>query len=283
MQTTMHTAHMALALTGVLTTAITHAAGGPSLWAFDNGLTRTPELEQKAALLKDLGYAGIGWRPGQTDDMLKALDRHGLTMGTLYVCRPVKAGNATVDPELTREIETLKGRDTIIWLGLLKSTGATDEIAVSLMRDVADEAAAAGLSVVLYPHVGFYAESMSQVVRLVRKADRPNLGVSFNLCHFLKIDDEENLELVLRDAAPYLKLIQICGADSGDTKRMGWDRLIQPLGKGTFDMRKLLKILDDIDYRGPVNLQCYTIPGDDRVHLKQSMDAWSAWHSDGKR
>ena len=55
---------------------------------------------------------------------------------------------------------------------------------------------------------------------------------------------------------------------------MGWNRLIRPLGEGTFDNTKVIRVLDEIGYRGPVALQCYRVPGSDRDHLRQSMDAW---------
>lgn len=191
------TRHLLCALLASSLLIATFSRGGDEkrpLFVFDNGLTRTPGLEQKAALLKELGYDGMSGRPGRTADLLKALDAHGL----------------------------------------------------------------------------------KQVLRLVRKANHPNLGASFNLCHFPKLDDEKNLEAVLREAAPDLKLVQISGADSGDTKNMDWSRLIQPVGKGTLDMRGLLNILDDIGYRGPICLQCFKIPGDDRANLKHSIDALGA-------
>ena len=53
--------------------------------AMDNGLSRVKDLNAKAALLKELGYAGIGWRPGRTAEMLKALDAQGLKMFSTYV------------------------------------------------------------------------------------------------------------------------------------------------------------------------------------------------------
>jgi len=255
-------------------TAIVGADEKRAFYAFDNGLTRIPSLEEKAAVLKELGYDGIGSRPGRTAELLKVLEPRGLRIGTLYVVRKVQADLPAVDAGLARELELLKGKGTIIWYGLARAKGATDEIAVRQLREVGDKARAAGLSVVIYPHVGFYAESMEQVVRLVQKANHPNVGASFNLCHFLKLDDEKNLESVLKKAAPHLRLVQVSGADSGDTRKMSWGRLIQPLGKGTFDMRKLMKILDDIGYKGPFCLQCYKIPGDDRTNLKQSMETW---------
>ncbi len=263
-----------------LLAATTAFAGDvPALFAFDNGLTRTADFEEKAALLKEVGYAGIGWRPGRTAEMLKALDKHGLKMGTIYVNRKVQAGTPAVDAQLAAELKAVKGRGTIVWLGLLRAPKANDDIAVNVLREVADKAAATGSPVVIYPHVGFYAESMAHIVRLVRKTDHPNLGASFNLCHYLKLDEEKNMEAVLKEATPYLKLVQVSGADSGDTRKMPWNRLIQPIGKGSFDMKSLLRILDDIGYRGPFCLQCYKIPGDDRANLEQSMAAWKKLHS----
>ena len=79
---------------------------------------------------------------------------------------------------------------------------------------------------------------------------------------------------MLRKVAPHLFLVQLNGADDGDTKKMGWNRLIQPLDKGTYDNSKVIEVLDEIGYRGPVGLQCYRIQGSDRDHLAGSMEAW---------
>ena len=53
-----------------------------------------------------------------------------------------------------------------------------------------------------------------------------------------------------REAAPHLFLVSINGADAGETQKMGWNRLIQTLDRGTFDNGKLLRLLDEIGYRG---------------------------------
>lgn len=254
-----------------------------SFFAMDNGLGDITSLDAKAELLKELGYDGIGWRPGRTEEMLKALDARGLKMVSLYVTPKVEAAKPAVDPVLARELEILKGRGTIIWYGLRRAPGASDETAVAMLRDVAETAAAAGLSVAIYPHAGFYAETVRGALRLVRQVDHPALGVSLNLCHFLKTTGEEHLEAVLREAGPHLKLVQLNGADSGDTKKMGWDRLIQPLGQGSFDQLRLLRLLDAIGYRGPVCLQCYRVRGSSRVHLAGSMAAWKALHASERK
>ena len=91
-----------------------------------------------------------------------------------------------------------------------------------------------GVAVSLYPHMGCYAERMEDVVRLAKKADRPNVGVTFTFCHFLAVDDAKNLDRVLEMARPYLTMVTINGTSGYDPKNFG--RWIQVLGEGTFDV-----------------------------------------------
>ena len=53
-------------------------------------------------------------------------------------------------------------------------------------------------------------------------------------------------------------MVSINGADHTG----GWDRLIQPLDRGEFDVYGFLKTLRDLGYTGPIGLQCYMVPGD---------------------
>ncbi|MCD4726256.1 MAG: sugar phosphate isomerase/epimerase, partial [Pirellulales bacterium] len=99
-------------------------------------------------------------------------------------------------------------------------------------------------------------------------------GASFNLCHFLKLDDEKNLERRIQESMPYLFVVSINGADGGQTNQMDWGRLIQTLDRGSFDVGRVLKILGRLGYSGPIGLQCYAIPGDPYENLKRSMQAW---------
>ena len=55
---------------------------------------------------------------------------------------------------------------------------------------------------------------------------------------------------------------------------MDWDRLIQTLDRGSFDVGRVLRTLKQLDYTGPIGLQCYAIPGDSRENLTRSMSAW---------
>jgi sugar phosphate isomerase/epimerase len=69
--------------------------------------------------------------------------------------------------------------------------------------------------------------------------------------------------------------VTINGAQVG-TKE--WtDGLIQPLDRGDFDNPRLLRVLRDIGYTGPIGLMCYGIQGDARQHLERSMQVWRSW------
>jgi hypothetical protein len=61
----------------------------------------------------------------------------------------------------------------------------------------------------------FWAGRIEDALRIRKLADRANVGVSFNLTHFLAVKDEPNLDQRLRDALPYLELVSINGAEHG--------------------------------------------------------------------
>jgi sugar phosphate isomerase/epimerase len=263
-----------LGLLGIAAILCAGAAEPRAFYAFDNGLDSIATLEGKAALLKQLGYDGITWRPGNTATMLAELDKQGLRMGASYVVLKASPDACPVPAEVVSEIEALKGRDTLISLAV---TGkSTDEIVLPAILRIAEIAERCGLKVALYGHVGFYLDTDAKLLGLVKRAARPNLGLGFNLCHFLIQNDESALEPTLRAAAPFLYLVSINGADRGDTRKMTWDQLIQPLGQGSFDSRKLLRLLDGIGYRGPVSLQCYQLKPPPAEHLEKSIRAWRA-------
>lgn len=249
------------------------------LFAFDNGTggQAVPFAEQ-ARMLKELGYDGIAYSgTRRIPEMLQALDSQGLKMLSIYVGANVDSPAPRYDAGLPAAIEQLRGRDVQIWLYLLgkgPASEAQDQRAAAIVRQVADLAQPAGLRVALYPHVGFYVARIGDALRVVNQAGRKNAGVCFNLCHFLRLEDSQQLETRLAEARPHLWAVSINGADSGPPGQLGWDRLIQTLDRGSFDVGGVLKALHRLNYRGPIGLQCYGIPGDRRDNLRRSMEAW---------
>ncbi len=241
-------------------------------FAFDNGTGRGRlSPDEQAKMLKELGYAGIGYTGTKgIPEMLAALDQHGLKMFSTYVGVRLGGDGPSYDPSLKRAIEQLKGRDTLIWLTITGNAPDGDRQAVEVVREIADLAERSKLRVALYPHVGFYVARVEDALRVVEKVDRPNVGASWNLCHWLKLDDEKNMEPLLKRALPHLFVVSINGADHEG----GWDRLIQTLDRGEFDVYNSLKTLRRLGYRGPVGLQCYAVKGDTRENLERSIGAW---------
>ena len=190
--------------------------------------------------------------------MLQALESRGLKMFSIYVAVRVDADKPAYDAALPEAIRQLKGHGAVIWLTVQGTAPDAEERAVRKVREVADMAAESGIRVVLYPHMGFYVGRIEDALRMRKLVERPNVGVSFNLTHFLAVKDEANLDQRLREAMPYLELVSINGAEHEG----GWDRLIQPLDRGAFDVFGFLKKLVAAGYKGPIGLQCYQVPGD---------------------
>lgn len=245
-----------------------------SFFVFDNGVVDVESVEDQAVLLKELGYDGICIRPAKASgELLAAFDKHGVAIMATYVILPVNIGEATLPQDVVDHIRMLKGRKTLVWLALT-NINSTDVAAVGVIRNVCDLAKENGLDVVLYPHVSFRTGTVAECEHLRKLADRLNLGISFNLCHFLCQNDPATVEAAISSVAPHLKLVQISGANEMPPGKPDWNELIKPLGEGDFDMARVLRTLDETGYQGPVNLQCYKIPGPAARHLKISMDAW---------
>ena len=248
-------------------------------FVLDNGVQgpKFPTPEAQAKVLKELGYDGIGPSgTGGVPQRLAALDKYGLKQYALYVGCNLDPDQPKVDPKLPEVIKQLKGRETCIWLYVLSrkhkpSSDTGDERAVEIIRELSDLCKASGIRIALYPHTGFYVQRVEDAVRVAGKVDRKNVGVTFNLCHWLKVDGPKDLETRLKLARPYLFLVTINGADRDGTS---WDRLIQTLDRGTLDNGVLLKMLKDLGYTGPIGLQCYGVKGDKRENLTRSIDAW---------
>ena len=164
----------------------------------------------------------------------------------------------------------------MLWLFVLSkkhkpSDSAGDRRAVEILGEIAEMAAEANVRVALYPHTGFWVERVEDAVRVVKQVNRKNVGVTFNLCHWLMVDDEKNAESLIKSAMPHLFVVTINGADSGGKN---WKTLIQTLDRGTFNMRGFLKTLRDSGYTGPIGFQGYGIGGDAHDNLKRTMDTW---------
>lgn len=256
-------------------------------FAMDTG-TENGFSEEKVAMLSQLGYKGMDFSPltgfgrslAQLPRVIEAADKHDINLYGIYI--ELSIDDVGFPAELKEAIELLQGRETVIWAALISEkfepgSEAGDETAVAKVRAIADEASKAGLQVVLYPHVHFYAERVDDNVRIAGKVNRDNVGVTFNLCHWLKVENSQDLEGILQRAIPYLKRVTINGADKPDGTDMGWNRLIQPLDQGSYDVYSFVKKLKSMGYDGPIGLQGYGMQGDKQENLRRSLATWQTF------
>jgi len=251
------------------------AMGANPLYVFDNGVGRGDiSIDAQAELTKKTGYAGIFYS-GVADipQLIEAHRTRGMKVLGIYTGMNLSDATPGYDPGLPDAIRQLKGTGALITFTVNGKAPDGDAITVAVIREVADLAARAGLNVALYPHYGMHIARIEDALRVVEKVDRGNLGIVFNLCHWLRSGDEANLNLRLKQALPHIMMVSINGADhQGD-----WDQLIQPLDRGSFDVRGFLRTMISMDYRGPIALQCYNVRGDRETNLRRSMNAWRSF------
>ncbi|MGO9479397.1 MAG: sugar phosphate isomerase/epimerase family protein, partial [Limisphaerales bacterium] len=233
-------------------------------FAMDTAVRSLDELD----VVKRLGYDGVGWKtesPGQLAADAQQIRQHGLKLFVIYgyVGATLTKTNLTWNSQLEADIAVLKGTGTIIWLPIAsqdfpKSSSSGDAVAVPALQRLADFAASNGVRIALYPHTWNWVERVQDAVRLAKLVNRPNFGATFNLCHCLMVGDEGKIPELLAEASPHLFLVTINGADAG-AATPGWDRLIQPLDAGSYDVGIVLRKLKELNYAGPIGLQGYGV------------------------
>ena len=241
--------------------------------------TKKRGFEEQAAMLKELGYDGVGhiWLP-KVAERIESLDAVGLKLFQITVAVNIAPQAKTpYDEQQFKDVLALiKGRHVQFCLligGFKPGDPAGEARGVEILRHMSDLARDSGAQLLIYPHVGNWTERIEFACTIAEKVDRPNVGVMFNLCHWLRADPSRDYRPLLQKALPRLWAVSINGADMHDDKP-GWSHYIQPLDAGNFDMLAFLRTLKELGYSGPIGLQCFGIGGDTREHLARSIAAW---------
>ena len=242
-------------------------------FAMDTGISGEPE--KVAGTLNELGYEGLGGSGNSVAPMQEALEGQGMKLWNVYMTLKFEQGVPALTPDLRKLIADLKGRGSTLWIAISQVSNRSDEVAVKAIREIADEAKASDVKIALYPHTGLWLGRFSDAVRLAAKIDREDVGITFNLCHWLKVEGDVDPIPTIIENAKRLQFVTINGAERGNTKSMNWDRLIQPLDSGSYDVAGFVRRLqNEANWNGPIGLQAYGIPGDQRENLIRSMGAW---------
>lgn len=277
----------------VLSMVITHShAQENSFFVFNTGIKSGgyKTLSEQAQLLKSLGYDGVE-KSGTEGffEMQKEFEKQGLKIFTNYIKVDLDNEEQPYDPELLNLFKLMEGKNTMVWLYLVSnkykpSTSENDSRAVKILRELAQKANKYGVKIMVYPHLNFWVENAEDAIRICEKVDRKNVGMTFNLCHFLAYSHREGIDPLLafpdlaQKAYPHLFAISLNGADiNPKDEKYIWDSFIKPLGEGNYDTYSYLKTFLKLGFDGPVGLQTYGIDQNSDIHLKKSMETWKLY------
>ena len=239
----------------------------------------------KARLLKSIGYDGLeGFGDQNYQELQHALEKEGLRMPVNYVPLNFETIGKTENPSFDeiKAIIRASANGSIIYFHIhsktfIKDKEKGDPVVAAILRELSDYAAGFNVKLCAYPHVSFYCETAAHSFKLAELVGRKNYGSVINLCHMLRVEGSAGIEDKIKEYAPRLFAVNICGADDGDTQHLDWDRLIQPLGQGSFDTYRFVKLLLDNGYTGPIGLQCYNLKGDVVETLTHSLKTWKGY------
>jgi sugar phosphate isomerase/epimerase len=240
-------------------------------------------FDQQVLLIKNAGFDGVEINSIDSfEGMQAAIEKHQFKGSYFYV--RIHLDDANLDPRIKKYIAQLKGTQTIISPFILKSTKSistqmADSLTIARVSQIADWANKAKLQVAIYPHYSFYVERTQHAFDLAKRINKKNVGLSFNLCHWLATTNEserKNLKNHLISIKSKVKMLTICGAnDVVTSKKNIWDDYILPLGTGGFDTKGLVKMMvGELKYKGAIGVQCYNIKGDKVALINQTMKYW---------
>jgi sugar phosphate isomerase/epimerase len=248
-----------------------------------DSIYNTPD--KQVELIKKAGFDAIEINQVENFEGMKAsLDKYQFKGAYFYI--KLKLEEPNFDKRLADYIQLLKGTNVIIAPFIVSeskkfkpSSHDADTLVVRLVRQIAVMAKKSNLQVAIYPHYGFYVERTDHALALVKEINRKNVGLTFNLCHWLATTSQlerSTLKPHLKALSPYLKMITICGANDVITQQKNiWNDYILPLGTGSFDTYDLVKyVVNDLKFKQPIGVQCYNIKGNKLLLVQNTITVW---------
>lgn len=220
-------------------------------------------------------------------EMKAAIDKHQFKGAFFYV--KLKLEPPFYDSGLEDCIKKLKGTNVIISPFIVSetkrykpSTHDADTLATHLLQQIGDMAKKSDLEVAIYSHYSFYVERTDHALALAKQVNRKNVGLTFNLCHWLATTNQQERMMLkphLKELNPYLKMITISGAnDVISQSKVIWDDYILPLGQGSFDTYELVRyMIKDLKFKKTIGVQCYNLKGDKAALVKNTISVWESY------
>ena len=226
-------------------------------------------LEQQAAVLKELGYDGVGhiWLDN-IPERLKTLDAAGLKLFQITMTVDITPGKQAYDPKFKEVMPLLKGRGVqflLLMNGMKPSDPAGDARAVEIIREMAALAARVRARKYCCIRIASNVDGEDRGRRpRGGQGGPPERGRDVQPLPLAAGEQE-----TATTSRCWPRRCRGCGrsrsmARTNLTTSPAGHHYIQPLGRGSFDMLAFLKTLRRLGYTGPIGLQCYGIQGDER-------------------
>jgi sugar phosphate isomerase/epimerase len=237
--------------------------------AFNLAIETRPVAAQ-AELLDRLGYCGVTfWHSAATLDEYRAQRSVPIT-AVFFMVDAANPDHAAI-PAI---VASITSAGALPWLIVGGPASIDRARLIDVVREVAG--AAAGATVVIYPHAGTAIPSAEAALEVMQQAGRSNLKLSLHLSHELKAGNQQRLPEVIARSAPHAALASINGADvERELLPDDYAHTIKPLAEGTLDVERLyLRPLLDAGYTGPVLLHTFGLAQSADTHLEQSLARW---------
>ena len=247
---------------------------------------RSPD--ERAAMLNRLGFKHFAydWRSEHIpsfDAEVDALKKQGVALDAWWVA----PGELNRESQLILDVLKRHQVKAKLWVlldfGQDKVKGVEQkrrvDAAVAKLKPLAEASKAAGCSLALYNHGGWFGEPENQIeiIEALKTQGVANVGIVYNLHH--GHDHLDRFPALLAKMKPYLVTLNLNGMDPGGDK-VG--RKILPLGQGSMDLDLLRTILDS-GYQGPIGILGHTMD-DAEERLKDNLDGldWLRPQLEGK-
>ena len=223
------------------------------LCPFSMGGLKEKTGSETAALLTEIGYAGIILRPNNVqhlNEYLDVSDSYGekFQVHAVYMAHNMKLQGRNLG-KITAIIDALAARGGgTLWMSI-KQGGSTEpvETANELYQQVVEYAAGKNVDVVIYPHGGdYYYTNAKPALALINQIDNPRFKVMINLPHELGAKEEDALEETFEKAKGKIGAVVLTGAKSATTGAA------VPLSLSKYDLRKFMGLIRDSEWKGPI-------------------------------
>jgi len=251
----------------------------PELALLDSGF-RVEDLtaEDRMDWIRRQGFAGVVVElsePQWIRQTGELADRMHVRLHGVRTSARLTRDALAVDPRLEGVVAALRGFPAAIWLVIhsgefTRSSEVGDEIAVPELRKWADRAAAAGTRVALLPAPGAWVERLDDALRLLRKAQHPQLGLVVNLGHWLRMGGRDPDSLFV-EAGPWLWAMVIHGVTRSESNPASVR--VVGLHEGDYDWAAVVQAGMRHGFTG---VWCLQLPpvGDPVEILRASVQAW---------